>query len=85
MKPFVVLALSLLAASPALAQSTTLRYSDLDLSSAAGQAELERRIDAAVRQVCRPEVTTGTRIVDRDELERCEQEVRAEVASRLPR
>lgn len=85
MKPFVVLALSLLAASPAFAQSTTLRYADLDLSSAAGQAELERRIDAVVRQVCRPEAVTGTRIVDHGELARCEQEVRAELASRLPR
>ena len=44
-------------------QSVTVRFADLDLSSAAGQQKLERRIERAARQVCAlDEVTTGTRV-----------------------
>ena len=48
--------------SPALAGSeVNVRYSDLDLASANGQAQLERRIDAAARRACGVgEVQTGT-------------------------
>ena len=48
----------LLAASPALAQSNAnpvtarVQIADLNLSSTAGVAELDRRIDAAVKTVC---------------------------------
>jgi len=47
-----------LAAAPASAQSdvevrsTTVRYSDLDLSSRSGATELDRRVRSAVRSVC---------------------------------
>jgi UrcA family protein len=42
-----------LAAPPApAAQTRIVGYADLDLSSAAGRARLDRRVDAAVRAVC---------------------------------
>jgi UrcA family protein len=39
-------------ASPAAAETRIVSYADLDLSSAAGRARLDRRINAAVRDVC---------------------------------
>ena len=85
MKLTLAIALALTSASAAFAQESTVRYADLDLSSAAGQAELERRIENATRQLCRAEPIVGTRIVDRDEVERCRDEVRAQIAAKLPR
>jgi UrcA family protein len=42
-------------------QNVAVTYSDLDLSSAKGQHELDKRIDRAARQVCtRHEITTGS-------------------------
>lgn len=53
-------------AAPASAQApeaVTVRHSDLDLSTEAGQAQLERRIDRAARAACGlNEVSTGTRL-----------------------
>ena len=42
-------------ASPALAgeRAERVTHSDLDLASAAGQAELQHRLDTAARRVCR--------------------------------
>jgi UrcA family protein len=85
MKLTLAIALALSSASAAFAQEASFRYADLDLSSAAGQAELERRIESVARQVCRAEAATGTRIVDQDELARCKSDVRAQIAARLPR
>jgi UrcA family protein len=85
MKLTLAIALALSSASAAFPQETTLRYADLDLSSAAGQAELERRIENATRQLCRAEPIVGTRIVDNGEVERCRDEVRAQIAAKLPR
>lgn len=85
MKLTLAIALALTSASAAFAQETTLRYADLDLSSAAGQAELERRIESATRQICRAEPITGSRIVDKDEMERCKDDVRAQISAKLPR
>ncbi len=85
MKLTLAIALALSSATAAFAQESTVRYADLDLSSAAGQAELERRIQNATRQVCRAEPIVGTRIVDHDEVARCRDEVRAQIAAQLPR
>jgi UrcA family protein len=60
LKPILFAAASLVAAvnlSPAFAKPAapavrTVAYADLDLSSAAGRTRLERRIQAAVREVC---------------------------------
>jgi len=60
LKPILFAAAALASAisvSPAFAKPATpdvriVSYADLDLSSSAGQARLERRIQAAVREVC---------------------------------
>ncbi|MEP2735296.1 MAG: UrcA family protein [Erythrobacter sp.] len=45
------------------AQSAAIYYADLNLDTAAGQEQLERRIDAAARKVCNVgKHRTGTRI-----------------------
>lgn len=85
MRPILAIALALTATSAAFAQNTALRYADLDLSSAAGQAELERRIEDVVRKACRAKPATGTRIVDRQEVEQCKNEIRAQILAKLPR
>jgi UrcA family protein len=46
------MATPLLAASPADALSVSVKYSDLDLSSANGVDRLYRRIESAAREVC---------------------------------
>lgn len=43
---------AMMIAAPAFANSVTVNYSDLNLSSAAGQATLEHRINTAARQAC---------------------------------
>ena len=60
LKPILFAAATLAAAanlSPAFARPITpevrtISYTDLDLSTAAGRTRLERRINAAVREVC---------------------------------
>ena len=47
-------------ATPAFAESVTVQYSDLDLSSARDQQILQRRIDSATREACgMDKVVTG--------------------------
>lgn len=83
MKPILALAIALSLGTAAHAKPVAVRYADLNLSSVAGQAELERRIESATRQVCYAEPTPGTRIVDRKELNRCHSSVRAQVNARI--
>lgn len=60
-----------LIATPALADSgyvpsATVTFKDLDLSTAEGQAELDRRIENAARVMCELDrKSTGTRIASR--------------------
>jgi UrcA family protein len=62
------------AISPALAgdiQKTTIRVStsDIDLGTAKGQKILDKRVEKAVRQVCRTtSLTTGSRVMSQDAL-----------------
>ncbi|WP_301750945.1 UrcA family protein [uncultured Erythrobacter sp.] len=62
------------AISPALAgdiQKTTIRVStsDIDLGTAKGQKILDKRVEKAVRQVCRTtSLTTGSRVMSKDAL-----------------
>jgi UrcA family protein len=72
-------------AGTAQAQSASIRYADLDLSKPAGQAELERRIEAATRQVCPVETRAYSRIRDLAAQQHCEAGVRAQVAEQMPR
>ena len=53
----VATTMSVVAASPARAESIEVRYHDLDLRSPAGKLALHRRIRAAATQVCGPQET----------------------------
>jgi UrcA family protein len=48
----IILVATVAAANPAHAQTQIISYADLDLTSPAGQAALDSRIQSAVRQVC---------------------------------
>lgn len=64
-------------------ESAALQYSDLDLSTEAGKAELSKRIDVAARKACRTAPSTGSRIESRDGLDECMANVRQQVETRL--
>lgn len=74
--------LALLGAGAAQARSAEVRYADLNLASTAGQAELDRRVESAARQVC-PNEQTASRIQDRTAMNRCKADVRAQVSAVL--
>lgn len=85
----LIFALSVLSATPALAQSPTaenrivVRTADLDLGSAAGQRALDHRIAIAVIEAC-----GETSVVDpagRNEIRRCRDETSASVAANRDR
>lgn len=67
-------------AAPAVAaEPVAVRYSDLDLSTAAGQARLERRIDSAARAACNlDEIRTG-RFTPSTAQRQCYQQTKASV------
>lgn len=67
-------------AKPIAPQVRVVSYADLDLSSAAGQARLERRIQAAVRDVCGE--ANSADLARRQSARECIAETRANV--RLP-
>ena len=71
-------------AVPAAAQSTVaVKYADLDLTTSAGQARLERRIDRAVREVCgMDETNVGTRLPS-DEAEQCYAETKVRIQAQV--
>ncbi|MFM5948892.1 MAG: UrcA family protein [Novosphingobium sp.] len=78
------IALTLLGAGAAQAGTANVRYADLNLRSAAGQAELDRRIESAARRVCEIAPLADSRIADRSERNRCKADVRAQVTAALP-
>lgn len=80
----VLFAVAVLSASSALAQSQDARipFGDLDLSSAAGAAAFDARVDQAADRMCRNFTVPGSRIVRSDD---CRASVRAEALRQLPR
>lgn len=56
----IALAAALLAGTPAFAKDARITYGDLDLATHAGQAEANRRIDAAAMHYCIGEIETGS-------------------------
>lgn len=70
-------------AAAAQATSVAFRYNDLDLSSDAGKAELERRIDTVMRQACPGETITGSRIASNPERAECMADVRRQIMTRV--
>ncbi|MEL7444754.1 MAG: UrcA family protein [Pseudomonadota bacterium] len=60
-----------------------IQFSDLDLSTPAGQATLDKRIDAAARKVCKvDEMRTGTRIKSQSR-KSCYAKARASAANQV--
>src|SRR5687768_10025845 len=54
-------------AAEAAVSTAGVNYKDLDLTSEAGQKELDRRVDRAARQVCgMDEAVVGSRVVPRE-------------------
>ena len=70
-------------APAAFADTAQVRHADLDLATAAGRAELNRRIDKAAQRVCAEAPRTGSRIVNRAEMRECIAYVRGQVQARL--
>lgn len=79
----IAIAAACMTAAPALAADAKLVWSDLDLTTAAGKAELDQRIDAAAQQVCAPEAVTGSRIVQRNPSASCLADARAAIAAQV--
>jgi UrcA family protein len=75
----IVLIASLAAANPAQAESgsRTVSYGDLDLTSPAGQAALDRRLASAVREVCGRPYPLDLQSVD--QVSRCRRDTRADI------
>lgn len=73
----IVLVASLAAANPAQAETRTVRYADLDLTSPAGQAALDRRLAHAVREVCGRAFPRDLQSVD--EASRCRRDTMANI------
>jgi UrcA family protein len=81
----VLFAVAVLSASsvPAQAQDkAAIAFRDLDLSTAAGAAAFDGRIDQAAADLCRNFTVTGSRIVRG---QTCRSAVRAEAMRQLPR
>ena len=73
----IVLIASAAAANPAQAETRTVSYADLDLSSPEGQAVFDSRIASAIRQVCGRAFPTD--LQSRREVDRCRSETLADV------
>lgn len=70
-------------ASKQTAPTMEIKYSDLNLASAEGQAKLKRRIDAAARKVCQlGKHRTGTRIPS-SESKKCFAKARQSARSQM--
>ena len=74
----VVGAAAVVAATVLAEESVGVKYSDLDLSTSAGQSKLERRIDSAARSACGMEVRTG-RLTPSTAQRQCLEQTKANV------
>lgn len=64
-------------------RTTTIEIADLNLATPAGQRTLDKRIESAVREVCRTaDIRTGTRITSR-EAQACHTRARAEARQQV--
>ena len=66
--------------SGAHAESVSVKVSDLNLATAAGQKVFDQRVSVAARQYCAESVTTGTRLGSPAS---CRAAVRAEIVAKL--
>ncbi len=67
-------------AQPAASAPQVVHYADLDLSSAAGRRELDRRIGIAVREACG--TASDADLHGRNLVQRCRVETRQAIAAR---
>ena len=74
---------SLALGAPLMAQTTNFKIDDLDLSSKAGQVALERRIEIAIKQVCRSRDVTGSIIQNTRGLDECRTEARRQIDAQI--
>lgn len=68
-------------AGTALAAGVEFRWKDLDVTTAAGKAEFDRRVDVAAREICSQRTMTGSRIARAQES--CAAEVRNEIVQKV--
>lgn len=73
----IVMALSAAISTPAIAQTRVVSYADLDLTSPAGQAAFENRIDNAIRQVCGSAWPLD--LQSQHQMQRCRSQTRADI------
>ena len=67
------------AVTAAAAETVAVQYADLDLSTSAGQAQLDRRIDNAARSICGSDTAiVGTRLRSND-ARKCYEQAKARV------
>jgi UrcA family protein len=72
-----------LLSAPAFAESISVQYKDLDLSTGAGQKELDSRIDSAARKVCGfSELSVGSRIPTKEARD-CVAEAKRKIEKRI--
>jgi len=70
-------------AAPANTAKVSVKYDDLDLTTAKGQKQLDRRIDAAARQICsQGEISTGSRLPS-SAMNACMRSARQQVKSQV--
>ncbi len=80
-------ALTLAAAPAAMAADGQVSWKGLDLTTDAGRAELDSRIDTAASEICAPGMVTGSRLAQRPSrtcLADAQTEIRAQLAKKLP-
>ncbi|NBW10945.1 MAG: UrcA family protein [Caulobacteraceae bacterium] len=81
MKTLLASALAIAAIAGAASAETRIPYGDLNLSTAAGAAAFDARVEAAARNMCKDATRPNSRLPD---TAHCAAAVRAEAVSRLP-
>lgn len=80
-------ALTLAVAPAAMAADGAVSWKGLDLTTDAGRAELDSRIDTAAQEICNTGAMTGSRISQRPSrtcLADAKSEIRVQLAKKLP-
>ena len=72
-------------AQTAASGTAEVRFADLNLTSPAGKAALDRRVEGAARRVCEVGTPVSSRAAHRIQEGRCKAYVRQQVAAALPR
>lgn len=76
-------AAALMISGAAFAETASLDFRGLDLTTEAGKAEMNRRIEVVARKACPAEALTGSRIPLIQHREECMADVRRQVQAKL--